>query len=98
MTGAPARIAVTAGEPAGIGPELLVRLAQRDCAAQLVAIADPDNLWAVPSSYFSVIAPEGAAAILHRDAGRAAEVAGVLHVGPRELEALGIVRGVVGSA
>ena len=44
MTGAPARIAVTAGEPAGIGPELLVRLAQRDCAAQLVAIADPDTL------------------------------------------------------
>jgi len=44
VTGAPARIAVTAGEPAGIGPELLVRLAQRDCAAQLVAIADPDTL------------------------------------------------------
>jgi 4-hydroxythreonine-4-phosphate dehydrogenase len=39
-----ARIAVTAGEPAGIGPELLVRLAQRECAAQLVAIADPSTL------------------------------------------------------
>jgi 4-hydroxythreonine-4-phosphate dehydrogenase len=44
MTGAVARIAVTAGEPAGIGPELLVRLAQRDCTAQLIAIADPDLL------------------------------------------------------
>lgn len=44
MTGAVARIAVTAGEPAGIGPELLVRLAQRDCTAQLVAIADPVTL------------------------------------------------------
>ena len=44
MPGAVARIAVTAGEPAGIGPELLVRLAQRDWAAQLVAIADPDTL------------------------------------------------------
>jgi 4-hydroxythreonine-4-phosphate dehydrogenase len=39
-----ARIAVTAGEPAGIGPELLVRLAQRACDAQLVAIADPGIL------------------------------------------------------
>ena len=41
MTGAVARIAVTAGEPAGIGPELLVRLAQTAHAAELVAIADP---------------------------------------------------------
>ena len=41
MAQAIARIAVTAGEPAGIGPELVVRLAQRPCAAQLVAIADP---------------------------------------------------------
>ncbi|MEI2703162.1 MAG: carboxyl transferase domain-containing protein [Baekduia sp.] len=60
-----------------------------------LAIADPENLWAAPSSFFSVIAPEGAAAILHRDPARAAEVADLLHVGPRELEALGIVRGVV---
>lgn len=44
MTSAVARIAVTAGEPAGIGPELLVRLAQLSCAAELVAIADPDLL------------------------------------------------------
>lgn len=44
MTHAVARIAVTAGEPAGIGPELLVRLAQQAHAAQLVAIADPDLL------------------------------------------------------
>ena len=35
------RIAVTAGEPAGIGPELLARLAASDIAADLVAIADP---------------------------------------------------------
>jgi 4-hydroxythreonine-4-phosphate dehydrogenase len=33
-------IAVTAGEPAGIGPELLVRLAQRDWDCALIAIAD----------------------------------------------------------
>ncbi len=44
MTSAVARIAVTAGEPAGIGPELLVRLAQLPLTAELVAIADPDVL------------------------------------------------------
>jgi 4-hydroxythreonine-4-phosphate dehydrogenase len=34
------RLAVTAGEPAGIGPELLVRLATTPLAASLIAIAD----------------------------------------------------------
>lgn len=35
------RIAITAGEPAGIGPDLLVELAQQAHSAQLIAIADP---------------------------------------------------------
>ncbi len=34
------RIALTAGEPAGVGAELIVRLAASDIAADLVAIAD----------------------------------------------------------
>ena len=38
------RIALTAGEPAGIGPDLIVTLAQTTRAAELVAIADPDLL------------------------------------------------------
>ena len=38
------RLAVTPGEPAGIGPDLLVRLVQEPLAAQLVAVADPGLL------------------------------------------------------
>jgi 4-hydroxythreonine-4-phosphate dehydrogenase len=38
------RLAVTAGEPAGIGPELLIRLAATPLAASLVAIADRQML------------------------------------------------------
>lgn len=34
------RLAITAGEPAGIGPELLVRLAATSVAADLIAICD----------------------------------------------------------
>jgi 4-hydroxythreonine-4-phosphate dehydrogenase len=34
------RIALTAGEPAGVGPELIARLAALDCAADLIVIAD----------------------------------------------------------
>jgi 4-hydroxythreonine-4-phosphate dehydrogenase len=40
----PVRIAVTAGEPAGIGPDLLVRLAQVDHDFELIAVADPEVL------------------------------------------------------
>lgn len=36
-----ARIALTAGEPAGIGPDLLIMLAQEARECELVAIADP---------------------------------------------------------
>lgn len=38
------RIAITAGEPAGIGPELLAMLAQQDWPAELVAIGSADLL------------------------------------------------------
>lgn len=37
-------IAVTPGEPAGIGPDLVVRLAQEPSDTPMVAIADPDLL------------------------------------------------------
>ena len=38
------RIAITPGEPAGIGPDVVLALAQQDCAAELVIIADPGLL------------------------------------------------------
>lgn len=38
------RIAITAGEPAGIGPDLVLMLAQTPCADERVVIADPDLL------------------------------------------------------
>ena len=38
------RLAITAGEPAGIGPDLLLALAGRDWPAELVAVADPELL------------------------------------------------------
>ncbi len=43
MTPVP-RIALTPGEPAGVGPDLVVRLAQQSQPAELVAISDPGSL------------------------------------------------------
>jgi len=44
MPDTPPRLALVPGEPAGIGPELCVRIAQRPQRARLVALADPDTL------------------------------------------------------
>ena len=38
------RIALTPGEPAGIGPDLSIQLAQQDLPCQLIAIASPELL------------------------------------------------------
>jgi 4-hydroxythreonine-4-phosphate dehydrogenase len=40
----PPRLALTPGEPAGIGPDLCIQLAQSDWPAELVVVADPQVL------------------------------------------------------
>ena len=44
------RLALTPGEPAGVGPELVAELAASDIAADLVAIADPAVLHAAAAA------------------------------------------------
>ena len=44
MSGKTLRIALTPGEPAGIGPDLCLLLAQQELAVELVVIADPQLL------------------------------------------------------
>ena len=38
------RIAITPGEPAGIGPDLILQILQQDWSAELVVIADKNLL------------------------------------------------------
>lgn len=42
----PVRLAITPGEPAGIGPDIIIRLAERSQVANAVVFADPDQLLA----------------------------------------------------
>jgi acetyl-CoA carboxylase carboxyl transferase subunit beta len=57
-----------------------------------LALAAPGNTWATPDSYFSVIAPELAAAILKRPPGEVEATAGQLRITPQELAELGVIR------
>ncbi|MEU7596317.1 carboxyl transferase domain-containing protein [Streptomyces sp. NPDC039022] len=60
-----------------------------------LALAAPGRLWATPDSYFSVIAPEAAAAILKRDADAVRGTADQLRVRPQDLLDLGLIQGIV---
>ncbi|MFI6655964.1 carboxyl transferase domain-containing protein [Streptomyces sp. NPDC050523] len=62
-----------------------------------LALAAQGSTWATPDSYFSVIAPEMAAAILKRPPTRAESTADQLRIRPQDLVELGVVRGVVGA-
>jgi acetyl-CoA carboxylase carboxyl transferase beta subunit/acetyl-CoA carboxylase carboxyl transferase alpha subunit len=56
-----------------------------------LALAVADRVLMFDGAIYSVIAPEGAATILYRDAARAAEVSSKLKLTARELKKLGIV-------
>ncbi|HVE93681.1 MAG TPA: carboxyl transferase domain-containing protein [Acidimicrobiales bacterium] len=60
-----------------------------------LAFAATDRLLILDDAVFSVIGPEGAAAILGRDSGRAAEYAPLLGMTAPDLARLGVVDGVV---
>src|SRR5215472_5345667 len=81
MPGRPARIALTSGEPAGIGPDICVALAQTAHAADITVFADPELLEAraralgLPLSLLSAEAP------------RTSQAAGTLRVQPVKLRA-----------
>ncbi|MGW0916739.1 carboxyl transferase domain-containing protein [Streptomyces sp. NPDC002784] len=62
-----------------------------------LALAAPGNTWATPDSYFSVIAPELAAAILKRPPREVEPTADQLRIRPQDLVRLGVVRGVTPS-
>ncbi|MEV5317278.1 carboxyl transferase domain-containing protein [Streptomyces sp. NPDC052687] len=57
-----------------------------------LALAAPGNTWATPDSYFSVIAPESAAAILKRPPAEVEATAEQLLIRPQDLERLGVAR------
>ncbi|MBG0855477.1 acetyl-CoA carboxylase [Streptomyces spinoverrucosus] len=57
-----------------------------------LALAAPGNTWASPDSYFSVIAPELAAAILKRPPQEVESTADQLRIRPQDLAELGIAR------
>ncbi|MFR9675621.1 carboxyl transferase domain-containing protein [Streptomyces sp. TR02-1] len=61
-----------------------------------LALAAPGRTWMTPDSYFSVLAPEAATAVLKRDPSLVRETAEQLRLRPQDVVELGVARGIVG--
>ncbi|WP_326730437.1 carboxyl transferase domain-containing protein [Streptomyces phaeochromogenes] len=93
--GAGAAIADVFGAVAAARTPLTTLLIGEGGSGGALALAAPDNTWATPDSYFSVIAPELAAAILKRPPEEVRATADQLRIRPQDLVNLGVVRGIV---
>ncbi|MEV5527052.1 carboxyl transferase domain-containing protein [Streptomyces prunicolor] len=90
--GAGAAIADLFGAVAGARTPLTTLLIGEGGSGGALALAAPGNTWATPDSYFSVIAPEPAAAILKRPPEETEATADQLRIRPQDLAELGVIR------
>ena len=90
--GAGAAIADLFGAVAAARTPLTTLLIGEGGSGGALALAAPGNTWATPDSYFSVIAPESAAAILKRPPEETESTADQLRIRPQDLAELGIIR------
>ncbi|MGM9439404.1 carboxyl transferase domain-containing protein [Streptomyces murinus] len=93
--GAGAAIAEAFGAVAGARVPVTTLVIGEGGSGGALALAAPDNTWATPDSYFSVIAPELAAAILKRRKEETENTADQLRIRPQDLVELGVIRGIV---
>ncbi|HZF89680.1 carboxyl transferase domain-containing protein [Streptomyces sp.] len=90
--GAGAAIAELFGAVAGARTPLTTLVIGEGGSGGALALAAPGNTWATPDSYFSVIAPELAAAILKRPGTEVEATADQLLIRPQDVERLGVAR------
>ncbi|MEU4347551.1 carboxyl transferase domain-containing protein [Streptomyces sp. NPDC023838] len=90
-----AAVAECFGAVAGVGVPVTTLVIGEGGSGGALALASPGRTWLTPDSYFSVIAPELATAILKRGAGEVRGTADQLGVRPQDLVRLGLARGVV---
>ncbi|MFI6402811.1 carboxyl transferase domain-containing protein [Streptomyces sp. NPDC050548] len=90
--GAGAAIADLFGAVASVRVPVTTLLIGEGGSGGALALAAPGNTWATPDSYFSVIAPEPATAILKRAPAETERTADQLRVRPEDLAELGVTR------
>ena len=87
-------IAETFGVVAGARVPITTLVIGEGGSGGALALAAPGRTWITPDGYFSVIAPEGAAAILKREPTEVPALADLLRLRPQDLLELGVVAGI----
>lgn len=82
-------------EMAGLTVPILSIVIGEGGSGGALALAAANEVWMLENSIYSVLSPEGFAAILWKDGKRAAQAAEVMKLTARELEAAGIVERVI---
>jgi acetyl-CoA carboxylase carboxyl transferase subunit alpha len=88
-------IAFNLREMAGLATPIVVTVTGEGGSGGALAIAVGDRVNMLEHAVYSVITPEGCAAILWRDAGRAEEAATAMKITARDLQALGLIDEIV---
>ena len=84
-------IAVNLREMAGLCQPIICIVTGEGCSGGALGIGLGDYVGILEHAYYSVISPEGCAAILFRTSSRAAEAAEALRLPPKDLLELGVV-------
>lgn len=80
---------------AGLKTPILVIVTGEGGSGGALAIAIGDRILMLENSIYSVISPEGCAGILWRDGSKAAEAAEALKITAPDLDALGVIDGII---
>lgn len=88
-------IAAALRETAAIPTPIVAAVIGEGGSGGALGLALADRVLMLENAIYSVISPEGCAAILFADAGRAAEAAEAMRITARDLEALGVIDEVV---
>ncbi|MGL5000523.1 MAG: acetyl-CoA carboxylase carboxyltransferase subunit alpha [Cetobacterium sp.] len=82
-------------EMAGIKTPIISIVIGEGGSGGALALGVADKVYMLENSVYSVISPEGCAAILYKDSSKAAEAANNLKISGKSLQSLGIIDGIV---
>ena len=82
-------------EMAGLSTQIITVVIGEGGSGGALALGVSDKVYMLENSVYSVISPEGCAAILYKDAGMAEQTANDLKISANQLKKLGVVDGII---
>lgn len=93
--GQPAAIAENLAAFSSLGVPVIAVITGEGGSGGALALAVADSVWMLENSVYSILSPEGFAAILWKDAKRAGEASEIMKLTSREIYSCGIIDGIL---